>query len=57
MKKYIAIYTDKYDLFVSQAEFKCNNLKEAKSYAQFHKQMTPEIKKRGRVKTNVRLKK
>jgi len=53
MKIYNAYYS-KNGLFVSLAKFRANNLKEAKSLAQFHKQMTPEIKKAGRVKTEVK---
>jgi hypothetical protein len=52
MKIYNAYYS-KNGLFISLAQFKANNLKEAKSFAQFHKQMSPEIKKAGKVKTEV----
>lgn len=53
MKMYNATYSAN-GIFVSVAQFNANNLKEAKSFAQFHKKMTPEIRRAGNVKTEVK---
>jgi hypothetical protein len=57
MNKYVAIYEDRNGEIVSIAEFKGENIKEAKTWAQLHKSRTPEIQKAKGVKTTVRRKK
>lgn len=53
-REYIVIYDFGHD--VSTATFKATSLQEAKSLAQFHKRMTPELKRK-KIKTIVKLRK
>ena len=53
MKFYNVTYSDKYGNFVSMAQFVAKNFTEAKRLAQTHKNMTPEIRKAKKVKTEV----
>lgn len=54
MKTYYASYQTK-ETEISNAVFEAKNLSEAKSKAQFHKRMTPEINQVKNVRTFVHL--
>jgi tRNA A58 N-methylase Trm61 len=53
-KKYWVIYETPTTI-ISDGIFNASSLKEAKSYAQFHKKMTPEIRKVKNVRVRVKL--
>jgi len=55
-KFYNVIYEARGEI-ISTAVFHAVNIKEARNFANFHKRMTPEINRAGRVKTTVNLKK
>lgn len=52
MKLYKAIYQTK-EAIVSEAVFKCETLKDARRFADFHKRHTPEITKHRYVRTKL----
>lgn len=53
-RNYLAIFETS-NRIVSDAIFKASSLKEAKSYAQFHKKQTPEINKQKNIRVKVKL--